>query len=161
MPAAPAPDATSRTFSIFLRVNSNALVTAAAVMMAVPCWSSWNTGMFMRSFNASSTLKHSGALMSSRLMPPKVGSRLAMISIRRSGSGSSISISNTSISANFLNNTPLPSMTGFAASGPMFPSPNTAVPLEITATRLPRAVYSRAFIGSSAISLDAAATPGE
>ena len=34
---------------------------------------------------------------------------------------------------------PLP---GFEASGPMLPSPNTAVPLEMTATMLPRAVSS-------------------
>src|SRR6516162_240058 len=44
------------------------------------------------------------------------------------------------ISAKRLNNTALPSITGFAASGPMFPRPNTAVPLETTATRFPRAV---------------------
>ena len=43
-------------------------------MMAVPCWSSWKTGIFIRSFSCASTSKHSGALMSSRLMPPKVGS---------------------------------------------------------------------------------------
>jgi hypothetical protein len=52
-----------------------------------------------------------------------------------------ISMSNTSMPANFLNSTPLPSMTGLEASGPMLPRPSTAVPLVMTATRLPRAVY--------------------
>ena len=55
-------------------------MTAAPTMMAVPCWSSWNTGMAMRLLRRSSTSKHSGALMSSRLMPPKVGSSAATTS---------------------------------------------------------------------------------
>ncbi|MCY1233217.1 hypothetical protein D9M72_457490 [compost metagenome] len=78
--------------------------------------------------------------MSSRLMPPKVGSSAAMIWTSFSGSFSSISISNTSIPANFLNRPPLPSITGLEAAAPMSPRPSTAVPLVITATRLPRAV---------------------
>ena len=44
------------------------------------------------------------------------------------------------MSAKTLNKTPLPSMTGLLASGPMSPRPSTAVPFEITATRLPFAV---------------------
>ncbi len=51
------------------------------------------------------------------------------------------SISNTSISANILNNKPFPSITGLDASGPISPKPRTAVPLEITATKFPLAVY--------------------
>jgi hypothetical protein len=47
----------------------------------------------------------------------------------------------TSISANILNNKPFPSITGFEASGPISPSPKTAVPLVITATKFPLAVY--------------------
>ena len=161
MPAAPAPVVASFTSSIFLPATSSALSTAAPTMMAVPCWSSWNTGMFIRSRSLRSTMKHSGALMSSRLMPPKVGSSEAMISTSLSGSFSSTSMSNTSMPANFWNSTPLPSMTGFPASAPISPRPSTAVPLEITATRLPRAVYSLALLGSAAISSQANATPGE
>ena len=56
-------------------------------MMAVPCWSSWNTGIFMRSRSLRSTMKHSGALMSSRLMPPKVGSSAATMSTMLVGIG--------------------------------------------------------------------------
>ena len=50
------------------------MIRPAAVMIAVPCWSSWNTGMFIRSFSVCSMTKQSGAAMSSRLIPPKLGS---------------------------------------------------------------------------------------
>ncbi|MCY1369704.1 hypothetical protein D9M69_567560 [compost metagenome] len=99
--------------------------------------------------------------MSSRLMPPKVGSSEAMISTSLSGSFSLISMSNTSMPENFLNSTPLPSITGLPASGPMSPRPSTAVPLVMTATRLPRLVYLKALTGSATISSQGAATPGE
>ena len=63
--------------------------------------------------------------------------------------------------ANFLKRTPFPSMTGFEASGPMSPNPSTAVPFEMTATKLPLAVYLYTFSTSAAISLQGSATPGE
>ena len=78
--------------------------------------------------------------MSSKLMPPNVGSREAMVSTNLSKFFSLISMSNTSMPANFLNKTALPSITGLEAKGPMSPKPSTAVPLVITATRLPRLV---------------------
>ena len=53
---------------------------AAATTIAVPCWSSWNTGIFMRLRHSRSTMKQSGALMSSRLMPPNVGSNAQITS---------------------------------------------------------------------------------
>jgi Malic enzyme, N-terminal domain len=56
------------------------------VMIAVPCWSSCITGIFIRSRSVCSIMKHSGALISSRLMPPKLGSIIAMASISASGS---------------------------------------------------------------------------
>ena len=56
----------------------------------------------------------------------------------------SISMSNTSMPANFLNRTALPSITGLPASGPILPRPSTAVPFDTTATRLARAVSSAA-----------------
>jgi hypothetical protein len=130
-------------------------------MIAVPCWSSWNTGIDMRARSRLSISKHSGALMSSRLMPPKVGSSAATISTSLSGSRSSSSISKTSMPANFLNSTALPSMTGLAASGPMAPRPSTAVPLVTTPTRLARAVSEEASAGSATMASQAAATPGE
>ena len=115
----------------------------------------------MRALQRSSTSKHSGALMSSRLMPPKVGSSATTTSTSLSTSFSATSMSNTSMPANFLNRTALPSITGFEASGPMSPSPRTAVPFEITATRFWRTVRVAASAGSAAIASQAAATPGE
>ena len=70
-------------------------------------------------------------------------------------------MSNTSIPANFLNKTALPSITGLAANGPISPKPSTAVPLVITATKLPLLVYLKAAAGSLTISSQGAATPGE
>ncbi|SAL74895.1 hypothetical protein AWB69_09256 [Caballeronia udeis] len=134
---------------------------AAATTIAVPCWSSWNTGIFIRLRHSRSTMKQSGALMSSRLMPPNVGSSAAITSTSFSGSISFSSMSNTSIPANFLNSTALPSMTGFDASGPILPSPSTAVPFVTTPTRLLRAVKRAAFSGLATISSHAKATPGE
>ena len=87
--------------------------------------------------------------MSSRLIPPKVGSRLATISTNLSGSLSLISMSNTSMPANFLNRQAFPSITGLPASAPILPRPSTAVPLVITATRLAREVSVAASFGSS------------
>jgi hypothetical protein len=77
--------------------------------------------MVLRS--SSSIRKHSGALMSSRLMPPKVGSNNWQVRMISRGSSVASSMSNTSISAKRLNSTPLPSITGLPASAPMFPRP--------------------------------------
>ncbi|MOA56483.1 hypothetical protein D3C78_1804730 [compost metagenome] len=48
MAAAPAPETAILTLSMSLFTSSRPLSRAALEMMAVPCWSSWNTGMFMR-----------------------------------------------------------------------------------------------------------------
>ncbi len=88
-------------------------------------------------------------------MPPSVGANAAIISTNLSGSVSANSISKTSIPANFLNKQALPSMTGFAASGPMLPRPSTAVPLVITPTRFALEVYLAAMLGSASIALHA------
>ena len=70
---APAPFTTILTFSIFFPATSNAFNKPADEMMAVPCWSSCITGISSSSFSRFSISKHSGALISSRLIPPKVG----------------------------------------------------------------------------------------
>ena len=139
--AAPAPLITMRTSSIFFLVISNAFNKAAADIIAVPCWSSCITGISNSSFNLLSISKASGALMSSKLIPPKVGAIIFTVSMNLSISLVSNSISILSISAKILNNKHLPSITGFEASGPISPNPRTAVPLVITATRFPFAVY--------------------
>jgi hypothetical protein len=59
-------------------------------------------------------------------------------SVRSSGSGVASSMSEDVDVANLLKD--LPSITGFAARGPMFPRPSTAVPFETTATRFPLVV---------------------
>ena len=141
MEAAPAPFTTIFTSSIFFPAISSALIKPAPEMIAVPCWSSCMTGISSSSFRRVSILKHSGALISSRLMPPKVGAMAFTVSINLSGSFSFTSISNTSIPAKILNNSPFPSITGLPANGPISPNPNTAVPFEITATKFPLEVY--------------------
>ena len=141
MAAEPAPDITTETSSIFFPANSTALSKAAEEMIAVPCWSSCITGIFNSSTKRLSISKDSGALISSRLIPPKVGEIFFTVSMNFSTSLVSTSISKTSISAKILNSNPFPSITGFEASGPMSPRPKTAVPFEITATKFPFAVY--------------------
>ncbi|CRI74706.1 Uncharacterised protein [Chlamydia trachomatis] len=54
VPAAPAPFMTTFTSSIFLPTTSRAPRSAARAAIAVPCWSSWKTGMFMIFFSSSS-----------------------------------------------------------------------------------------------------------
>ena len=97
--------------------------------------------MLSTSLSLFSISKHSGAFISSKLIPPKVGEIAFTVFTKVSISLASTSISKTSISANILNNNPLPSITGFDASGPISPKPNTAVPFDITATKLLLAVY--------------------
>src|SRR3546814_6056280 len=72
MAAAPAPLTTTLTFLSLRPVRWQALMMPAAVMIAVRCWSSWKTGMFIRSRSSCSMMKQDGAAISSRLMPPKL-----------------------------------------------------------------------------------------
>ena len=140
MPAEPAP-LTAILMSLMSRpVRCNALISPAAQIMAVPCWSSWKTGISINSRNCCSMIKQSGARISSRLMPPNDGPKCLTASMKAVGSSVSTSRSIESTSAKRLNKTALPSITGLAARAPRFPSPKMAVPLEITATILPREV---------------------
>ena len=70
-------------------------------------------------------------------MPPKLFPILATQLIISSAFCESTSISIESMSANLLKRTALPSMTGFEASAPKFPSPKIADPFDITATVFP------------------------
>ncbi len=94
-------------------------------------------------------------------MPPNVGSIAATDSMMSSALSRSSSTSKTSMSANRLNSTPFPSMTGLEACAPMSPSPSTAEPLETTPTMFPFAVYLNASSGSASMCRHGAATPGE
>ena len=62
MPAAPAPFSTTLTSSSFLPVMWQALIRPAAEMMAVPCWSSWKTGMSSSSCSSVSMQEAFGGL---------------------------------------------------------------------------------------------------
>ena len=133
-PAAPAPDVTMRTSSRLFPTSLNAFIMPARVTTAVPCWSSWKMGMSQDSLSLRSISKQRGALMSSRLTPPKLPARsptvrtMSPMSLERTHSGMA------STPPKALNRAHLPSITGMPASGPMSPRPRTAVPSVTTAT---------------------------
>ena len=87
-----------------LPVIFSALISAASATIAVPCWSSWKTGMSSSAFSRSSISKQRGAEMSSRLMPPKPGAIRLTVSTISSGSFVSRQIGNASTPPNSLNN---------------------------------------------------------
>ena len=122
--------------SIDFPVTRSAFRRAASTTTAVPCWSSWKTGMSSRSFSRRSISKQRGAEMSSRLMPPNVGAIRATVSTNSSTSVQSSAIGTESTPPNSLNSRALPSITGSDAAGPMSPRPSTAVPSVTTATTL-------------------------
>ncbi len=160
MPAAPAPQTTTLTSSSAFCTQRSALVSAASTTIAVPCWSSWNTGMSSSSRSRRSTSKHRGALMSSRLIPPNPGAIAFTTATISSTSVVSRQIGQASMSANRLNSAALPSITGSAAPGPRSPSPSTAVPSVTTATVLPFTVSRRTSSGLRASARQTRATPG-
>ena len=84
-----------------------------------------------------SITKQSGAAISSKLIPPKEGEKFFIELIISSVFLESISRSIESISANLLNRTAFPSITGLDASAPKSPIPSMAEPLLITATKFP------------------------
>ncbi len=64
------------------------------------------------------------------------------------------------MSANDLKSIDFPSMTGIAASGPMSPSPSTAVPSETIATVLDLIVSAQTASGLSWMAIETLPTPG-
>ncbi len=73
---------------------------------------------------------------------------LAMMSTTRSGCRSCSRMGTADSPTRSAKSAALPSMTGRPASGPMLPSPRTAVPFVMTATVLSMLVNSRAACGS-------------
>ena len=136
-----------RTSGSFFSTQRSALVSAASTTIAVPCWSSWKTGMSRLSRSRRSTSKQRGAAMSSRLMPPNPGAIISTVRTISSVSWVARQIGQASMSANRLNSAALPSITGSAAPGPMLPSPSTAEPSVTTATELPLMVRRRDVLG--------------
>ena len=133
-PAEPAPLTTTLQSSVFLPVTRRPLMIPARTTIAVPCWSSWNTGISRIAFKRSSISKQRGAEMSSRLIPPNAGAIFLMVAMISSVSCVSKQIGTAFTSPNSLKRTHFPSITGIAAYGPILPSPKTALPSEMTAT---------------------------
>ena len=134
VPAAPAPEVTILISSMFLPTTLRALIRAASVITAVPCWSSWKIGMSHLSLSFFSISKHLGAEISSRLIPPKEPEIRATVFTMSSTSLLDTQRGNASTSPNSLNRTHFPSITGIPASGPISPRPRTADPSVTTAT---------------------------
>ena len=128
--------------------------------MAVPCWSSWKTGMSSSARSRRSISKQRGAEMSSRLMPPKPGEMCRTVATISSASWVSRQIGQASMLAKRLNRAALPSMTGIAAPGPMLPRPSTAEPSVTTATQLPLIVSLATSSGWAASASETRPTPG-
>ena len=85
-PAAPSPTISTLRSSRRRPVILTALSSAASTTTAVPCWSSWKTGMSSDARRRSSISKQRGAEMSSRLMPPKPGAIASTVATIASGS---------------------------------------------------------------------------
>ena len=116
-PAAPTPVITTRTSSGALPTTRSAFRKAASTTTAVPCWSSWKTGMSSVSLRRLSISKQRGAEMSSRLMPPKPGAIAVTAATISSASFVARQIGQASTPPNSLKSIALPSITGIAASG--------------------------------------------
>ena len=134
IPDAPAPVKTIFTSGSFFFTSCSALVRAPSTTTAVPCWSSWKTGMSRSRCSRSSISKQRGAEMSSRLMPPKTGAMAFTMPTISSTSLVARQMGKASTPANSLKMRALPSITGWAPFGPMSPRPRTAVPSVTTAT---------------------------
>ena len=135
IPAAPAPFITTVSSLSAFPVTLLAFISAADTTTAVPCWSSWKTGMSSFSFSLASISKHLGAEISSRFIPPKLSEISSIVLTISSTSLLFMQSGNASTSANSLKSAHLPSITGIPARPPMLPSPSTAEPSVITATR--------------------------
>ncbi len=96
--------------------------------------------MFILSRSWRSTSKHSGALMSSRLMPPKVGSSEEITCTISSIFGASISMSKDVDAGEFLEQNGFAFHHRLGGERADIAEPEHGVPLEITATRLAREV---------------------
>ena len=81
-------------------------------------------------------------------MPPNPGAIASTVATISSGSLVARQIGQASTPPNSLNSIALPSITGIAASGPMSPSPSTALPSVTTATVLRLIVRFQTFSGS-------------
>ncbi len=136
-PASPCAMSLPTTFS--------PLSTAAPTMIAVPCWSSWNTGIFIRSRSLLLDVEAFRRLDVFEVDAAERGLEAAMISTSLSGSRSLISMSKHVDAGEFLEQHALAFHHRLARRADRSaPRPSTAVPLVMTPIRLPRAVRLRA-----------------
>jgi hypothetical protein len=140
-PAAQTPFTTTFTSSFFFPVIFNEFMSHARQTIAVPCWSSWNTGISSSALSLSSISKHAGAAKSSRFIHQKVGAMFLIVLIVASIFCDSSTIGKALTQANSLKSIHFHSITGSPATHPIFPSPSTALPSDITATVFPLRVY--------------------
>ena len=117
-----------------------AFSVAARTATAVPCWSSWSTGISSASTSRRSTSKQTGDSMSSSWIAPKPWAMCSTVSTISSGSRVSSTIGKAERPTNWCSSAALPSITGSDATGPTLPRPSTRVPLVTMATVLPRMV---------------------
>lgn len=97
------------------------------------------------SINGLSISKHSGALISSKLIAEKIGQIFLIRSLTFSGFFSVIHKGTRSTPPSYLNKQDFPSITGNPSNAPMSPNPNTAVPLVMIADKFLLHVMSHAF----------------
>ena len=140
-PAAPAPDTTTRRSATVRPVTLAAFSKAAKTTIAVPCWSSWKTGISSSCCKRCSISKHLGAEISSRLTPPYAGAIRTTVSIISSTFVVSRQIGTALTPPKSLKSSALPSITGNAPIGPISPRPSTAVPSVTISTVLAFQVY--------------------
>src|SRR5205823_300581 len=122
LPAAPRPICPTVLWQRLTSERRAALMRAASVTTAVPCWSSCSTGFCRRACSSCSISKHSGAAKSSSWMAPNEVAIAATMSATRAGCVSSSRIGTPLMPTRSANSAALPSMTGSPASAPMLPS---------------------------------------
>ena len=154
---APAPVKTTVASPMSRPEISSALRSAAPAMIAVPCWSSWKTGM--RSVRRQRLLDLEALRRADVLQVDAAHGRLQELAeahdlIRILGVD--LDVEDVDPGELLEEDAPSPPSPAWPPWRPMFPSPSTAVPLETTATRFPRAVYWNA---ASASPVDLHARP--
>ena len=121
---------------------STAFSSAAPEMIAVPCWSSWKTGIFMRPPQFFLDDEALGRLDVFQVDAAEGGlQQLAGADDFLGILGGQFDVEHVDIGEALEQHAPCLPSPACPPSAPMLPSPSTAVPLVTTPTRLPFAVY--------------------
>lgn len=139
MPADPAPLTTSFAVLMSRPVRSSALMSPAAVMIAVPCWSS-KDGNVEKLFQPLLDDEAVGRLDVLKVDAPEAGAEIAhAIDEGVRVAGVDLKVDRVHVREP-LEEHGLAFHHGLEASAPRSPRPRIAVPFEMTATRFPREV---------------------